>query len=206
MIVQPSSCAATDRRGLSIHLVSRPVTVDQHLQRVNILPGFQLQCPIAGAHEISANALCPLHVSSGQIPHSSGTFLDTELNVWAFFGEKHQFAHNRTVLFVFSWTKQRFLVRNSRLRSHTKRMHWMAILQTSTGQQTVEELRKRLDLKSPLSLDQQSPEKLCFRPQLWTTGLQKEDLAIAVRVLSRALSGPTNTPSSICLHHDTREF
>ena len=79
-------CAAsklrdTSRRGPSIHLISRPNTVDHHLQGVGILPGFQLQCPIASAHEIWADALCPLH------SHSSGTFLDTELNVWAFSGE-----------------------------------------------------------------------------------------------------------------------
>ena len=70
-------CAAPDlrdtsRRGPSIHLVSCPITVDHHLQRVDIPPGFQLQCPFARAHEISADALCPRHVSSGRISHSSG--------------------------------------------------------------------------------------------------------------------------------------
>ena len=42
MIVQPPSCATPADVDLSIRLISRRITVDDHLQRVDILPGFQL--------------------------------------------------------------------------------------------------------------------------------------------------------------------
>ena len=133
MIVQPPNCATPADVGPSIHFVSRPITVDHHSQRVDILPRLRLQCPIACTHEESADAPCPLHVSNRRTLHSSSTFFDTELNVWVFSGDEHQFAHNRLVRTVFSGTKQIFLIRNSRFRSHTKRMHKIASLQTSTG-------------------------------------------------------------------------
>ena len=67
MIVQPPSCATLADVDLRSTFVSRPLTVDHHLQQVDIFPGFQLQCPIASAHEISADA-----ISSGRTLHSSG--------------------------------------------------------------------------------------------------------------------------------------
>ena len=109
---------------------------------------FNVHSRVPMKYQQMRSALCMSRAEG--FPHSSGTSLDTELNVWAFSGEEHHFAHNCSVLTVFSWTKQRFLIRNSRFRSHTRRMHRISILHTSTGQQTVEEFCKWLDQKSPV--------------------------------------------------------
>ena len=148
----------TSRRGPSIHFVSSPITVYHHLQRIDILPEFQLQCPIASAMRYLQIrfALCMSRAEGLCTP------LAHSLNVWAFCGDGHQCAHNRSVQAVFTRTKQMFLIRNSRFPiAHQDRI---AIVQTSTRQQTVEELCKGLDEKSSFGPDQQTPEECCFDP------------------------------------------
>ena len=192
-------CAAsklrdTSRREPSIHLISRPITVDHHLPRVDILSGFQLQCPIASAHEISAGALCLLCMSRKG-------FRTPLAHFWAFSGEEHRFAHNRTVLTVFSWTKHRFLIRNSRFPiAHQE------IAQDCNSPKLALDNRLSKSFASGLTRNPRSvllnslPRNFVSDPSCGQLVFNKRILPTAIKVLSRASSGPTNTPSSMCLH------
>ena len=104
MIVQPPSCATPAdvdlRSTLSVAQSLSTIISCRHPTRVPVSMSNRER-----PRDICRSAL-PLQASCGRIFHSSGTY-------WAFSGEEHQCAHNRTVLTVFSWTKQRFLIRNS---------------------------------------------------------------------------------------------
>ena len=188
VIVQPPRCATPADVDLRSSL-SVALSIDHHLQRVDILPGFQLHCLIARAHETSADALLPSHVSSGRISHSSGTFLDTELNAWAFSGEEHQFANNRTVLTVFSWTKQRFssgTFGSDRTPGECTRLQ---LSKPALDNRLSKRFASGLTRKSPFRLGQHSPEDL------------SPTLAVD-NSLSTGRSGPWQSESCAELHRD----
>ena len=108
MIVQPPSCATP------VDVDLRPtLSVAQSLSTIICNESTSFQDSSFGVQSrVPVRSLQMRFAFCRWISHSSGTLLDTELNVWAFSGEEHQFAHNLTILTLFSWTKQRFLIRN----------------------------------------------------------------------------------------------
>ena len=156
---------------------------------------------------MSADALCPLHVSSCRTLHSSGTFFDTELNVWVFSNDEHQFAHNRSVQTMFSGPSRGF---SSGILDSDRTPGEYTGLQFSKPAQD-NKLSKSFArglTRNPLSVlinslsrhfvSDHSCEELVFNRRIFP---------MAVKVLTRASLGQTNTPSSnVFAHHDTSQL
>ena len=198
MILQPPSYATpadVDLRSTS--------SVDQSLSTIisNVSTFFQgssfnVQSRVPVRYLQMRFALCMSRGEGRCIPLAH--LLDTEMNIWAFSSGEHQFAHNRS---VFSGTSSRdfsFGILDSD-RTPGECTGWQ-FSKSAQDNKVSKSFARGLTRNHRSVLINRLPTNFVSDPSCGQLVFNRRILPMAVNVLSSALSGPTNTPSSMCLH------